>query len=582
MRLAFFIILSLFFTFFTPKVFAQDTGWNIDLYESEIHILENGSVTVEERVEVDYDILQKHGIFKDIPYVYDLNGEKYYTIVQVDSVSRDGTVENYTSYKNGNNIQVKIGDPDKTVSGKHNYSIKYIVQGVILPYAQFDELYWNVTGEWPVPIDRVNAYVYLPKDSILQAVCYVGYFGSDKACNSETSSKSALLSAENLLPGEQMTVAVGFKKGTVPLITVPKPKSFFEKATEPFNLFLFFLPIFGGAILVLYFWYSKGRDLWSKGKYLFDPSAKAQVKPIGSHDQIVVEYAPPENLRPAELGVLMDERADTLDVTATIIDLAARGYFSIVEIPKKWIFGSVDYQLNKKKDPDASLLSYEKTLMNRLFEDLKMIKTSELKNKFYSDLSKVKKELYAHVVDKKLFPSNPEKVREKYIFIGIAIFIGSILGVIFIQIVSLQMFLAGNVIFSLYIIIFSRSMPKRSAYGQELYRRSRGYYEFISHVEKYRQQFFERKNMLNEVLPYAIVFGLTGKFAKALKDMGVKPEQPSWYVGHTAFNIVNFEKNVNAFSSSLSSAISSAPRSSGSSGGGFSGGGFGGGGGGSW
>ncbi len=582
MRFLFLVTISLFAFFFTPKVLAQDTGWIINSYESQMHVLESGSVEVEEHIAVDYNTLQKHGIFKDIPYVYDLNGEKYYTTVQVDEVIRDGEDENYTSYKSGNNIQVKIGDPDKTISGKHNYSIKYIVQGVILPYAQFDEFYWNVTGEWPVPIENVHAFVNLPKDSILQTSCYVGYSGSTETCKSDISSKSAFFSTTQLEPNEQMTVAVGFEKGTVPIIVIPKPKTVLEQIMEPFNIGLFLFPILGGFAFILHHWYRNGRDLWSRGKHLFDPHAKEEVKPIGSHDQIVVEYTPPDKLRPAELGVLMDEQADTLDVTATIIDLAARGYFTIVEIPKKWIFGNVDYQLNKKKDADSQLLSYEKTLMNKIFGDLKMIKTSELKNKFYTDLSRVKKELYSHVVENKLFPSDPEKVRGKYLLIGIVLLIGSLLGIIFIQIISLQMFLAGNIIFSLFVVIFSRSMPRRTAYGQELYRRAKGYYEFISHVEKYRQQFFERKNMLNEVLPYAIVFGLTGKFAQALKDMGIKPEQPSWYVGHTAFSLTSFEKNVNTFSSSLSSAISSAPRSSGSSGGGFSGGGFGGGGGGSW
>ena len=94
--------------------------------------------------------------------------------------------------------------------------------------------------------------------------------------------------------------------------------------------------------------------------------------------------------------------------------------------------------------------------------------------------------------------------------------------------------------------------------------------------------FFEKKNMFNEVLPYTIIFGLTGKFAKALKDMGLKPANPSWYHGTQAFNALYFSSSVNNFSNSLSTAISSAPKSSGFSGGGSSGGGFGGGGGGSW
>ena len=96
--------------------------------------------------------------------------------------------------------------------------------------------------------------------------------------------------------------------------------------------------------------------------------------------------------------------------------------------------------------------------------------------------------------------------------------------------------------------------------------------------------------MLNEILPYAIVFGNTEKFANALKKLGIEPPQPSWYVSSHAFNALIFSSNMNHFSNSLTSAIAAQPAknsfaSSGSgfsSGGGFSGGGFGGGGGGSW
>jgi len=83
-------------------------------------------------------------------------------------------------------------------------------------------------------------------------------------------------------------------------------------------------------------------------------------------------------------------------------------------------------------------------------------------------------------------------------------------------------------------------------------------------------------------LPYAIVFGVTEKFAKAMADMGLKPTNPVWYHGVQPFHPTVFASEINSFSKSLSMAITSVPGGSGSGGGGFSGGGFGGGGGGSW
>src|SRR5205807_9609670 len=49
-----------------------------------------------------------------------------------------------------------------------------------------------------------------------------------------------------------------------------------------------------------------------------------QPAPLFQYEPVVVEFTPPQNLRPAELGLILDESADTKDVTATIVDLAVR------------------------------------------------------------------------------------------------------------------------------------------------------------------------------------------------------------------------------------------------------------------
>jgi uncharacterized membrane protein len=131
-------------------------------------------------------------------------------------------------------------------------------------------------------------------------------------------------------------------------------------------------------------------------------------------------------------------------------------------------------------------------------------------------------------------------------------------------------------------VIFSRAMGKRTPKGRELYRRIKGYREFVNTAERYRQKFFEQKNLFNEVLPFAIVFGLTKKFAEAMKEIGLKNPELVGYYGAHPFSAYTFTNSVTAFSNSFSSAAASVPSSSGSGGGGSSGGGFGGGGGGSW
>ena len=126
-------------------------------------------------------------------------------------------------------------------------------------------------------------------------------------------------------------------------------------------------------------------------------------------------------------------------------------------------------------------------------------------------------------------------------------------------------------------------MPARTAKGRRALEEVLGLREWIR-LGAWREQIHEKHNFFEEVLPYTIAFGLTGKFLEAFKDAKLKA--PSWYQGSSTFNPVYFQSSLTSFNNSLTSGIASTrpQSSSGSSfgGGGSSGGGFGGGGGGSW
>lgn len=587
------IVCAIFVFLLLPQIASAQSGWIINSFDSNITVLKDGAIRVQERIDVDFGTLDKHGIYRDIPIIY--SGEKdnkVYTEINVTNVLQDGGNASYKLlHENENYLRIRIGDADKYISGTHSYAITYTAKGVLRSFSDYDELYWNVTGNyWEAPIQKATATVTLPKDGLQKAVCYAGFTGDTSTCAVSTSSSSANFSYNNILmPSEGMTVAVAYTKGMVPILTIARPKTFAEVLFSAESLMLFVFAFLVSVVGVVLTWWQNGRDFWWNKKTPFDPDAKEGIRPLGAYEPIIVEYTPPEKLRPAEIGVLMDERADTLDVTATIIDLAARNFLSITEIPKKWLFGAVDYELKKADKVTTGLLPYEEKLLGYLFDNGKSVKISSLKTTFYEDLRKVKEKLYEEVLTKKLFASNPDTTRTKYLAGGIVLIVFA--GIIFInglaqEIAYLVSVGAGLALGGILLMIVSRFMPRRSAYGRELYRRVRGYRLFIEKVEKYRQPFFENKNLFNEVLPYAIVFGLAEKFAHAMQEMGVKMDNPTWYHGSGVFNPILFTSNINAFSTSVGSSIASSPKSSGfssgSGGGGFSGGGFGGGGGGSW
>jgi uncharacterized membrane protein len=104
-------------------------------------------------------------------------------------------------------------------------------------------------------------------------------------------------------------------------------------------------------------------------------------------------------------------------------------------------------------------------------------------------------------------------------------------------------------------------------------------------AEKYRSQFQEKEGIMEKLLPYAILFGITKQWLKSMKNIYGEEYfdnyQPSCLVGAVAISsLSDFDGLINDISSDINSHVSSS--STGAGGMGSAGGGAGGGGGGGW
>lgn len=575
---------------------AFDEGWVILSFDTRYTVQRDGSIDVIEDIRVDFGSLQRHGIFREIPVEYrydpdpDFRRQMPITVRAVD----DGAVSHkYETSRVGANLRIKIGDPDRYVTGQQRYRISYTVRGAMNAFEDHDEFYWNVTGHgWPVRVQRATATV--AGEGLQSAACYVGRVGSTARCAAEVAgngSEARFTTAGPLGVEEGMTIVVGVRKGVVevepPILkTAPGLPTLREMAgLKP-------APIAAAVVLaVLVFgavgrmWWLGGRDRWLGDVHYLTGDANERRRPLFARETVVVEYTPPDmpdrrRLRPAEIGVLMDERADTLDVSATIVDLAVRGFVVIRDE------GNKDWLLVKKREADKELLPYETRLFQALFRGRDEVLLSDLKESFYKDLAKVKKDLYQQSVGSNhFFSANPETTRTLYLLAGVGLLAAGVVATVFLGFVNVGVIGVPFVFGGLAVAALSGAMPRRTGKGREMYRRALGFREFMETAETERQRFYEEENIFDKYLPYAIVFRCTGKWAKAFQGMESAPSEHAWYVSPRPFLVQSFVRDVESFSSSVSSAIASTPASSGSSGfssGGFSGGGGGGGGGGSW
>ncbi|MGH9026643.1 MAG: DUF2207 domain-containing protein [Acidimicrobiia bacterium] len=573
----------------------------IDDYDVTIDVQKNGDLVIEETIVWDFFPFSKHGILRNIPTRerYDNKYDRLFPLEVISVSASEGTPSQYTVGSIDNGKQVKIGDPDETIEGQHTYRIEYRTEGHINRFKSHDELYFDAIGvDWPVSISDANVQVTVPA-TIEKITCFTGPTGSNLPCQqADFTSDTATFSQPSLGPNNGLTVVVGFPK-----VIQPPPQPILDERWSLQRAFTLsvvsvgataLIALLAGGILTAIL--LRGRDQRYSGSaadmVFGSPEGQEEVAPVIDSQPIPVEFVPPDKLRPGQVGTLVDERANTLDVTATIIDLAVRGYLKIEEIEKEGRFAKADWKLTRlKESEEEGLLEYEQKLLDGLFQGRgDEVELSDLRQKFANRLAKVEEALYEDAMENGWFLGRPDSARVKAGCLGFVLFLVGVGILVPLMIwteyalIAIPILIVGIVLF-----LFRGRLPRRTAKGYGVVRRVKGFREFIETSEKDRAQFAERAHLFSEYLPYAIVFGCTEQWAHAFEGLAAaEVDTSSWYVSSHPFTYMGFANTMDDFSVSTSGTISASPPSSSSSGssgfsgGGSSGGGSGGGGGGSW
>jgi uncharacterized membrane protein YgcG len=556
----------------TPNARAE----TIRSFDAAIRLQKNTTLDVFETIVWDFEGAQKHGIFRLIPVRYNRNNGSYSIYLDVLSVEDgQGRKWKYQTSRKWSDLEIKIGDANVTLTGVQTYVIHYRVRRAVNFFKDASgrdapEVYWNATGdEWNFPIGTATARFYPPPGvaiSSLKTTAFQGLRGSTQPAGIEARGDHVLFYANNLSPQAGLTIVVGLPAGSVVKPTAMQNLLWILADWWP----AFLVPILGGlALLMLYL--QGGRD-------------------VEGGQAIAVEWNPPTDLSPAQVGTLVDEHCDMADIVSTLVDLAARGYLVIQETEStKFLFlSSKDYTFIKRTDgrPVSELQSFEREFYNGVFGTSERATLSSLKNKFYQYLPGIKSGIYNSLVEKHLFNSNPESTRTSYVGAGIVLIVLGIAGFF----MGLAAWGVGFLIVGVLCVLFARAMPSKTATGSKYLRQCLGFKRYVELAEKERIKVLADKDptLFGRLLPYAMVLGVADQWAEAFKDLITEP--PDWYIGHgygNSFVPYMFVNDLGRGMNSMGQTFSSQPQSTGGSGGsGFSGGGggggFGGGGGGSW
>jgi uncharacterized membrane protein len=535
--------------------------WHVADFQATVAVDKDGGIAITERIAVKFDGFY-HGIYREIPVDYPgPDGSNYHLYLKVQSVT-DGAGEalSYESSRQGAFRKLKIFIPD-AVDAERVVMISYTIPNATRFFDGYAEFYWNVTGnDWPVEIDHASANVSLPLGATgLRAQALTGEFGSkhrDATANA-TGADAVFATTRPLDPRSGLTIDIYIPNGVLERPSTLTKALWFLGANPAV-----FIPVCALFVMVS-IWF-----LWGRA-----PDPGVSVAPM---------YAPPNGFTPAETGGLFKDKVLTAHISATLVDLAVRGFLKIRQTDEK----DYEFRLLKPGPEWNALAPYEVTVLQNVFlapDSGGVVLLSALKNRFYTAIPEFRRFVMAALRGKKMYRTNPATMRALAFLGAVVTAAPFIAGQVFgwFSFAGGLLVTAASVLVSLLIVIvFGRLFSARTLDGARTAIEIEGFQEFMNRVDADRLKRLPM-DTFEKFLPYAMALGVEHRWAQAFEGIAQNP--PGWYAGpapYAVFSPVLFTNDIQSMSSDMHSAFTSAPQSS-SSDSGFGGGGDGGGDGGS-
>jgi uncharacterized membrane protein len=580
----------------------------IQHFDERVVISSDGTIEVTETIEAQFIGSNWHGIYRTIPVEYTTPaGLDYTLLLEPLSVTDDtGQPLKYERSASGRSTKFKIYVPNPD-NATRTVVLRYRVLNALTFFDDHDELYWNVTGnEWEAPIEHASTQIELPSGVTgLHAIYYSGPFGSrDK--DAAVESRSNLVEFRSTHPLEfhaGLTAVVGWDKGFVHEPTASQKILFILRSNWPI-----LIPV-GVFVLMFYWWWTKGRD--------------------PERDAITVQYEPPDNLSPAECGTLVDSKVAMCDITATLVDLAVKGYLTIEHQGGDARLGLTnDYIFHLRKPPNDwnNLKPHELQMLRGIFvpenpalmllaklQDvtknlppafaqltramampgaqqypaipkeyseashaiseldkvpLPKVALSDLQNRFSLHLPIICNYIFNTLRGDGYYVRTPDKFRRTIVTLGFLVgFFMVPVGLLVAATTGTapMPWIVAAILSGIIIAIFGRFMTGRTVAGARAYAKVLGFEDFLGRVEKDQ---IERLEKTPELFEKYLPYAMALRVEKKWVQAfsSIGVQPPQWYQGADgSFQPALFVHDLNVMSSHAGSVMTSSPRSSGGS-----------------
>ena len=362
----------------------------ITRFLSDVQVQRDASLDVTETIDVraEGDRIRR-GIFRDFPTRYrGRNGSQVRVGFTLGGVLRDGVPEKAAIEAISNGVRIRIGDADKLLEpGDHRYVIRYRTTRQVGRFADYDELYWNVTGNgWVFPIDAAEARIRLPAAvKFGQRAVYTGAQGStarNATVVAERPGEILFRATSPLGPYEGLTVAVAWPKGVVGEADDGTRARWWLADYGPPVVGLLALLGLGGFYYVA--WQRAGRN-----------PRPGTVVPL---------FSPADDLSPAAMRYVWKMGADNRAFAAALVDLGVRGHIRMTEEDGGFFKGS--QRRIERLASDAPLPAAEQAMLRELAASGESIVMEQKNHAKFSSAKKALDEAFKERFEGRLFRRN--------------------------------------------------------------------------------------------------------------------------------------------------------------------------------
>ncbi|MFT5999168.1 MAG: putative membrane protein YgcG [Neolewinella sp.] len=498
----------IYYLVFLP-LFLQAQSEEFSQFDVSITLQQDGTLNVSEDISViaNGNVI-KRGITRALPrgpIDDDVTMERFDYDIQ--SVSRNGSDEDYHTKNEGDSKVVYFGSKDRYLDpGSHRYKLAYTAPKQIYFLENKEEVRWTLAGiDTQLPIRAASLTLTVPNGmNVLATACYTGRVDStEQACEMVKSGNQITYTLSRpLAAGEGMIIAAGFPVGSFVKPTPPPPPSPLQKNGTKYISFI------GMLIALMY-----GYRTWQI--HGIDPPTP----------EVRMQFTAPRSLSPASLHYLNSYMPSQTQLTASMTDLAIKGYLKIDEEERSGLFSTSEIFIIRplQKDPEVDQdLAPEQTALYNYLRDMGDI---ELDGEYDKRLAKATE---AH--NKSLKEQHSDYLKQggngwkvlPYGLIMLATVIGAVIFLNDAENLGIVLFIFAVTLLLIGTPLYAWLIRKPSEDKVKLWAEIKAMKEYLKLSEKDRRTIPNAPEMteayFQSVLPYAIALGIDNNWASDLQS----------------------------------------------------------------